>query len=114
MNPFLIPDKWYDFLKKIALIGLPAIGTAYATIAEIWGMGATTKVLATIVVIETFLGSMLGISTRIYNNSDEKYDGVVHTSIEEATGVKLYSLELNEDPETIDTKPSIVLKVDVS
>lgn len=64
-----LPDKWYNVLKWIALIALPAIGTFYFAIAGIWGLPYGEQIVGTIVAIETLLGTILGISTMQYNKN---------------------------------------------
>ena len=60
-------NKVYDVLKWIATVVLPAIGTAYFALAGIWGFPYGEQVMGTIAVIETFLGSVLMISSAQYN-----------------------------------------------
>ena len=62
-----ISNKVYDVLKWIALIVLPAIGTLYFALSGIWGLPYGEEAVGTIVAIETFLGTLLGISTAQYN-----------------------------------------------
>ncbi len=62
-------NKTYDFLKKIALVVLPAIATLVITIFEIWNIPYGEKVGATITAIDTALGVLLGISTYNYNRN---------------------------------------------
>jgi len=59
-------DKTYDILKKIAMIWLPALGTLYFALAQIWGLPYAEQVVGTITAIDTFLGAILGISTIQY------------------------------------------------
>lgn len=59
-------DKTYDILKKIAMIWLPAIGTLYFALAQIWGLPYAEQVVGTITALDTFLGAILGISTIQY------------------------------------------------
>lgn len=113
-NPFLIPDKAYNFLKQVALIILPAVSTLYFTLGEIWGLPRITEVIGTIAAIEVFLGAFLGISTKQYNNSEDRFDGMLHSSIDEVTGNKLITLELNDDLEGLESRSAIVFKVDAS
>lgn len=65
----------YDKLKFMALIGLPALGSLYFALSGIWGLPYGEQVVGTITVIDTFLGAILGLSTKGYNTSDAKYDG---------------------------------------
>ena len=61
-------NKLYDVLKWIAMIVLPAIGTAYAGLAIIWGFPFGEQILGTIGILETFLGAVLQISSAQYKN----------------------------------------------
>ena len=60
-------NKTYDILKYIALIVLPAVGTAYFGLAQIWGLPFGEEIVGTITVIDTLLGALLKISTDEYN-----------------------------------------------
>ena len=60
-------DKTYDVLKWIALILLPAIGTLYFALSNIWGLPFGEQVVGTITAVDAFLGACLGISTKQYN-----------------------------------------------
>ena len=60
-------NKVYDILKWIALVLLPAIGTLYFALAGIWGLPYAEAVCGTIMAVDTFLGTILGISTVQYN-----------------------------------------------
>lgn len=60
-------NKTYDILKWVALIVLPAIGTLYFTLSAVWGLPYSNEVVGTITAIDTFLGALLGISSKAYN-----------------------------------------------
>lgn len=62
-------DKTYDILKSIALIWLPAIGTLYFTLAQIWHLPYAEAIVGTISAIDVLLGTILGISTSSYNKA---------------------------------------------
>lgn len=69
MKTFL-SNKQYDILKWIALVLLPALGTLYFGLAQIWGFPYGEQIVGTITVVDTFLGVILGISNaqyKIYN-----------------------------------------------
>ena len=68
----MLSNKAYDILKWIALIVLPAIATLYFGIAQIWGLPYGEQVVGTITVIDTFLGTILGISNYNYMKKEEK------------------------------------------
>lgn len=62
-------NKTYDFLKKIALVVLPALATFIITIFEIWKIPYGEQIGATITAFDTALGIILGISSYNYNRS---------------------------------------------
>ena len=64
-------DRVYDILKYIALIVLPAIGALYFGLAKIWGFPFGEEIVGTITIIDTFLGTLLGISTSQYNKFND-------------------------------------------
>lgn len=59
-------NRTYDILKWIAQILLPAIGTLYFAIAQIWGLPYSEQIVGTITALDAFLGAVLGISTKAY------------------------------------------------
>lgn len=59
-------SKTYDILKFIALTFLPALGTLYFAIAQIWGLPFGEEIVGTITAIDTFLGVVLHISNVNY------------------------------------------------
>ena len=63
-------NKVYDILKWIALILLPALGTLYFALANIWGFPYAEQIVGTITAIDTFLGVLLGISNNSYKKED--------------------------------------------
>lgn len=63
----LIPNKVYDVLKWIAMVLLPAIGSLYFGLANIWGFPYAEQIVGSISVIDAFLGAILMISTNEYN-----------------------------------------------
>lgn len=67
-------NRTYDVLKWIALIGLPAFATFYATLGQVWGLPLATEITATIVALDTFLGTVLGVSSIKYNSGDSSED----------------------------------------
>ena len=62
----MISNKLYDTLKWIDLIVLPALGTAYAGLAQIWGFPYPEEITGTIMIVCTLLGAILGISSSTY------------------------------------------------
>ena len=66
----ILPDKWYDALKWITMILLPALATAYVGLAAIWHFPYADEVAKTTAVLCTLLGALLGISTAQYNKKE--------------------------------------------
>ena len=65
-----LDNKVYDILKWIAQILLPAIGTLYFALAQIWGFPYAEQIVGTITAIDCFLGALLGISTVMYKKGE--------------------------------------------
>ena len=74
---FTLKDGWYDKLKWICLILLPAVSTLYWSIANIWNLPYAEQILGTMAAVETFIGTLIGISNynyykdTDYGNTDE-------------------------------------------
>lgn len=64
-------NKIYDILKWIAQILLPAIGTLYFALANIWNLPYPQEVVGTITAVDAFLGVVLGVSTAQYNKENQ-------------------------------------------
>jgi hypothetical protein len=92
----IIKGKAYDILKVLAQIVFPALGAAYFALAGIWGLPSAEQVVGTIVVLDTFLGAVLQISSSRFNASTAK--GVINVERKPGGG-KLFNLELDGDPE---------------
>lgn len=110
MNPLNLSNKTYDFLKPVVLVLLPALATLYPALAEVWGWGMVTEVVVSITAFDTFLGTILGVSSKQYNRSDEKYDGAIVRHVTEE-GKKVFTLEIGTDPDEIQNMESILFKV---
>lgn len=110
-----LSNEVYDKLKWVAQILLPALATFYFTVAQVWHLPAPEQVVATIVAVDTLLGVLLGLSTKQFNNSDDKYDGVINvTDLED--GRKSASLELKnyDNPADVVAQKEVLFKVNPS
>ena len=65
----ILNNKVYDVLKYIAQIVLPALGTLYFALAQIWGFPFGEQIVGTITAVDCFLGALLGISSLNYDKS---------------------------------------------
>lgn len=71
---FTLKDGWYSKLKWLCLIFLPAVSTLYFSIAQIWGLPYGEQILGTIAAVETFIGTLIGIShVNYYKDQDNGY-----------------------------------------
>lgn len=61
-------NKIYNVLKWLALIALPALSTLVFALSNIWHFDAT-PVIGSIAAVETFIGSLIGVSTYQYNKN---------------------------------------------
>lgn len=62
-------NRTYDILKYIAQYILPAIGTLYFALAQIWALPYGEEIVGTITAIDAFLGAILGISSANYKKN---------------------------------------------
>lgn len=67
-------NKVYDVLKWLAMIFLPAAITLFGVIGKTLGIQCTDTVLTIAVAVNTFLGSILGISNSAYKKRIEDGD----------------------------------------
>lgn len=105
----LLSDRNYAILKYAATTILPAIGTLYFALGQVWHLPNPGEVVGSITALNTFFGVVLGFATKSYNNSDAKYVGAIEVSDDGNT--KLYSLNLNSDPEALETMTEATFKV---
>lgn len=97
----------YDGLKNIAQVWLPGAGALYFAVAQIWGLPSAEEVVGTIVAIDTFLGTVLKISSNTYNNT-EKFGGTLAlTEGEDSTTLRLKDV----DPVALSSRPEITFKI---
>ncbi len=61
-----LPDKVYDVLKWVTILLLPATAVLYKSIAAEWGLPYGEQIYKTVMDVQIFLGSILGISAITY------------------------------------------------
>ena len=66
----MLSNKTYDILKWIQRYLLPATGTLYFALSQIWGLPYGEEIVGTLVAITAFLGVVLGISTHQYSKEE--------------------------------------------
>lgn len=69
----MLSNKVYDVLKWIVLVVMPAISVLLVALTKAWKWDIPIDaIVVTFASIETFLGSLIGISTNTYNKESEK------------------------------------------
>lgn len=108
-KPGFLPDNFYDLIKWCALIAFPAFGAAYFSLAGIWHLPAAEQVVGTIVVVDTLLGVLVGVSNSTYNKSDARFDGDITLSAGEQPDVT--NVRASYDAAALSNKDEVLLKV---
>lgn len=105
----LLSNKAYDIAKNFAVLYIPAAITAYVGIDAIVDIGPAPEVAAIGAVVLTFLGSVLKISDKTYNESDAKFDGTIVADPNGQEG--LYPIQIPLSQAELAGKSEITLKV---
>jgi len=104
----LLSDRKYNFLKKMAIIILPLLGSLYFGLAQIWKFPHQEEISGTIVVLNTFVGAVVLAAKKVNEVTGAKYDGTLFIEeFEDHSTLRLTDV----DPKTLDTKGEIVFKV---
>lgn len=64
-------NKLYDILKWIALVVLPALASLYIGLGQFWSIPYPEQIAGTIMLIDAFLGTILGISSVNYAKKEK-------------------------------------------
>lgn len=111
----LFSNAWYDKLKFLAQIGLPALATFYAAVGALWGWPRVEETVGTIVAVDLLLGALLQISTKQYYNNDGRFDGTLYVKrgVNELDEPVLRSAHQVDTPaEVVENRKEILLKVE--
>ncbi|QZE10600.1 holin [Streptomyces phage Bilo] len=108
----LLGDSAYMKLKHSTTVVLPALSALYFALAQIWHLPKAEEVVGSLAALNTFLGVILGISTRSYNRSDVKYAGIIE--VEETPEAKQLNFILNEAARPLEKQPEVTFRVDNS
>lgn len=63
-------NEFFDIMRYLAEIGLPALSVLVATIGQILGLPNADKIAAVIMAVSVFVGSMVGIKRKQYNGGE--------------------------------------------
>lgn len=106
---FVLSEKAYEFFKNLVQLVLPGVGTLYFTIAEIWDLPASEKVVATLAALATFLGVILKISSTTYEKLENWSDGDMIWT-EDEDGASKLSFALDTSPRDLAEKDRVTFK----
>ena len=59
---YLLPDKAYDALKRLALIALPSVAWLVGMVGPQWGLPHCGEIVTTINAVGVFVGALIGVS----------------------------------------------------
>jgi hypothetical protein len=98
-----LPQKWYDLLKGMSSIVLPAVATLVLVVGAQWDWADKDKIAGTVTAVAVFLGLLVRSSASRFKQATNVGDVVVSTTPE---GKTLYSMEIGvpfEQIEKLDT-----------
>ena len=111
-NPIrpMLSNQSYNTIKWLVQTALPLSGSLYFGLAQTWDLPASEQVVGTLALLATFFGAILGVSSKRYNASGAAHDGEIIIN-EDEEGKKLFTLSINEDPESMTSKSSVSFKI---
>lgn len=103
----------YDKLKFIALVVLPALATLVVAVNPLWDIPNQDAISGTIIAIDTFLGALLGLSSKQYNQAQENtFDGYLDAEGEDPdTGHPNMKLVITKPPQEIFDGKDVRLRI---
>lgn len=105
-------NRAYDVLKYVALILLPAVAVLVLGLGHLWGWSNVAAWVATITLVDTFLGALLQLSSRQYNNNDANFDGfLMANGRHEDTGLPNLQMNITKGPDELLQGKHVRLKV---
>lgn len=107
-----LSNKTYDRTKWTTTIVLPAAAALYFGLAQIWGLPKAEEIVGSVAVVTTFLGVVLGISSKNYNDESALDGYILAKSHDPDTGLPNLQMVLNKMPDELMEKKTVRLKVD--
>lgn len=100
-------NRVYDGVRVLSSYILPFGGAIIIVLDRFWPLPKVEQLLGIIITIEVFLGVLLIYAPKAQKT---KYVGTMHVVLG-THGGKIFSLELDEDPEDLDTYEQVTFKV---
>lgn len=105
----IISNKTYNFIKYLITIFLPSAGALYFALVQIWDFPRIAGVNGTINAVCSFLGMLIGFSSRQYHKENDNSDGEL--VITEHEGDKYPALHVKDSFDRIESKDKVLLDV---
>ena len=67
-----LSDRWYNILKWLVLVCIPACTTAYVGLDSVFKWGYADIVAKVSAIVCTLIGALIGISTAEYNRTKKE------------------------------------------
>ena len=107
-NPLLMDSRTYDRLKMAVLIILPALGSLYFGLSQIWGFPAGEAVVGSIALISVAFGTIVDQASSRFKRSGADGELIVN---EDPNAEEPYSLELHHELPDLAGKDQIIFGV---
>jgi hypothetical protein len=89
--------RTYDFLKALAQLYFPALGTLYFALSGVWNLPDGQAVVGTVIAVDAFLGGVLKLSSANYT---PPVDGKI--VIDDSHPAKtVYQIDIQKHPQNI-------------
>ena len=111
-KPPFLTNRAYDTLVWIAQILLPAVATFVLAVGNLVNWEYATVTAGIIMAADVLLGTLLGVSSKQYKAAGLADPETVGTIVvNETDEMKQYRLNLDVDPETLDSRTKVAFNV---
>ena len=100
----------YDVLKWTTMVLLPAFGSFYFGLSQIWNFPYPQEVVGTVACTELFIGALIGISHASRDKTALEYDGELRVNSDDPSK-DVYSFVLHGDVDDLTAKDDLRIKV---
>lgn len=107
-NPLLMSSQLYDRLKLTVLIVLPALGSLYFGLSQIWGFPAGEAVVGSIALISVAFGTIVDQANSRFKKTGADGQLIVNN---DPNAEEPFSLELNHELPELAEKDQIMFGV---
>ena len=101
-----VSNKWYDRLKYIQMIFLPALAAAILALNSYWDIPNQDRIVGTIGVVAVFMGALLRKAANDYGGAG---DLILHKDLQD--GQVYLSADWDVHPDTLKEGQNVTLNV---